>query len=80
MRDNGEDIMFSYLAQKYGGINTFVPPHSKNNKELWGSDLEYGHRVGSDENASWRLGSHLNDRGKIVRECVKGGWKIVSNE
>ncbi|MGA0327796.1 MAG: hypothetical protein ACO3OK_12425, partial [Limisphaerales bacterium] len=27
--DNGEDIHFSYTAQKYGNIKTYVPPHKK---------------------------------------------------
>ena len=26
--DNGEDIQFSYLAQKHGGIQTYCPPRS----------------------------------------------------
>ena len=76
-RGNGEDIMFSYLCQKHGGINTFVPPHPDNDQSLWGSDLAFGYEVGSDVHASWRLGSHLEDRGIIVRTCVMRGWKLA---
>lgn len=79
-RDNGEDIMFSYLCQKYGNINTFVPPHPENNKEVWGSDYEYGFRVGCDENASWKIGSHYNVRNMIVKECINRGWKTVRSD
>ncbi len=48
--DNGEDIQFSYLAQKYGGINTYCPPHPSNNKNLHGSIL--GNELGIDNKAT----------------------------
>ena len=51
--DNGEDIMFSYLLQKYGNIKTFVPPHPENNKELWCTDYKFAFESGNDDNASF---------------------------
>ena len=78
--DNGEDIMFSYLAQKYGGINTFVPPHPENNKNAWSSDFKIGNDIGCDANASWRLANHLETRSEICIYCIKNGWKIVNND
>ena len=33
------------------GLNTYVPPHPKNDKSLWGSLPEYANSLGSDENA-----------------------------
>jgi hypothetical protein len=41
----GEDIHFSHMIQKYTDFGTYVPPHPKDNKELWGSTkgAEYGH-------------------------------------
>lgn len=75
--DNGEDITFSYLAQKYGGINTFVPPHPDNNKDIWCTDYGTAMKVGSDENSSWRIGNHLAIRGQICVHCVDNGWKTV---
>jgi len=77
--DNGEDIMFAYLAQKYGNINTFVPPHPENNKDLWSSDHKMGYEIGSDKNASWRLGSHIEVRNNIVIYCIDNDWKTVNN-
>jgi hypothetical protein len=77
--DNGEDITFSYLAQKYGNINTFVPPHPDNNQNLWSSDFRTGNEVGSDANASWRIGNHLDLRGEICVHCINNGWKTVNN-
>jgi hypothetical protein len=77
--DNGEDIMFSFLAQKYGGINTFVPPHPENNKNMWSSDVKIGTEVGSDANASWLQGSHVDIRNQICIHCINNGWKTVNN-
>ena len=71
--DNGEDIMFSYLCQKYGKIPTYVPPHPSDKPELWGS-LE-GSTLGNDENSSWRKSNHMTLRDKIVKECCKKGWR-----
>lgn len=75
--DNGEDIMFSYLCQKYGRINTFVPPHPENNKNLWCTEPKHAMTVGSDINSSWKRKNHLNLRGQVVKECVKNGWKLT---
>jgi hypothetical protein len=77
--NNGEDIMFSYLAQKYGNINTFVPPHPENNKDLWSSNVAVGNQVGNDANASWLKGSHYGERDKICVHCINNGWKTVNN-
>lgn len=46
----GEDIHFSYMLQKFG-LGTYVPPHPKNDKSLWGSLPEYGNKIGMDDNA-----------------------------
>lgn len=77
--DNGEDIMFSYLAKK-NGINTYVPPHPQNNVELWSNVPERDNNWGSDENASWLQNKqHYKQRNEIVGELIKRGWKTVNN-
>lgn len=43
----GEDMHFSYVLQKYTDLGTYVPPHPKSNKEMWGS-LK-GWELGCDE-------------------------------
>lgn len=73
--DNGEDIMFSYLAQKHG-IDTFVPPHPANNKKLWGN---IGTSWANDKNASCRKPGHIPNRNKICAHCIDNGWKTVNN-
>jgi len=77
--DNGEDIMFSYLTQKYGGINTFVPPHPKSNKDLWSSDSKTGLEYGNDANASWTKRPHFGERDGVCNHCIDNGWKTVRN-
>lgn len=73
--DNGEDIAFSYLAQKYGGINTFVPPHPYSNKDIWSTDYDMAYRIGRDKHASWRLKGHTHARKDLFFEYIRRGWK-----
>jgi len=75
--DNGEDMQLSYLAQKYGNIKTYVPPHPQSDHSLWGSLPTRGKQYGDDNNASWRVNNHAYLRDTIVKEQIKRGWKIV---
>ncbi len=75
--DNGEDIQFSFYAQKFGGINTYVPPHPPGDRSLWGSTEV---QLGADEVASYRQKGgmeHLRQRNEMVRQCVRDGWKLA---
>lgn len=76
--DNGEDIMFSFLSQKYGGINTYVPPHPETDRSMWSSDEYFGNREGN-ANASFQNTNHYTDRDKICIHCIDNGWKTVKN-
>lgn len=78
--DNGEDIQFSYLAQKYGNIQTYCPPHPPENKSLHGSIL--GNELGIDSKATStnQAVSHnqfFSERDHCVQTAIKGGWKTV---
>lgn len=76
--ENGEDIMFSYLLQKYSGIKTYVPPHPENDKSLWSCDPNFGFKHGNDAAASWLSNTvHNIERDLIVQDCVKNGWKLL---
>jgi len=77
--DNGEDIMFSYLAQKYGNINTYVPSHPNNNKNLWSTDYDFAFNNGNDDNSSFKKSAHYGIRDKICAYCINNGWKTVNN-
>lgn len=76
--DNGEDIMFSYLAQKYGNINTFVPPHPNNNKNIWSTDSKISMKIGTDENSTWRKNNHYKTRDDVCIHCINNGWETVN--
>jgi hypothetical protein len=73
--DNGEDIFFSYVAQK-NGVNTYVPPHPKENLSIWSN--VGGSQWGSDENAHYlKNKNHANDRDELVKLLISKGWKTV---
>jgi len=78
--DNGEDIQFSYIAQKYGGINTYCPPHPPGEPELHGS--LYGNELGIDNkatstNTSLSHQAFFSERDYCVRKALEGGWRVV---
>lgn len=78
--DNGEDIQFSYLAQKYGNIQTYCPPHPPEDKSLHGSIL--GNELGIDSKATStnQAVSHnqfFSERDLCVQTAIKGGWTTV---
>jgi len=76
--DNGEDIQFSYLLQKYANLNTYVPTQPKHDLRLWGSDPATGKSLGSDQHASWRQENHWLERVQICDQYLKRGWKTCS--
>ena len=47
----GEDIHFSYTLQKYLNKNTYVPPHPKDDLEMWGSNPNLAWKLGQDSSA-----------------------------
>lgn len=79
----GEDMHFSYMLQKYANIPTFVPPHPKDNMELWGS-LKGG-EYGGDANSLW-TSNQTNVEGTPFRQVMNEyfreqrlkGWKLVN--
>lgn len=75
--DNAEDMMFSYLAQKYGGIQTFVPPHPPDRREVWCTDVGPAQRAGRDRNASWKKADHVPIRIEVIKHCLNNGWKTI---
>lgn len=74
--DNGEDIQLSYFAKKYGGINTYVPPHSENDLSIWGSLPYQGRKYGEDQNAASRGPSHMPIRNQLCAKFLNEGWEM----
>lgn len=76
--ENGEDIQFSYCAQKYGGIKTYCPPHPKDDMEKFSSTK--GYELGVDEKATSKARNHkifYPQRDACVKNAILNGWKIV---
>ena len=75
----GEDIHFSYTLQKYANINTYVPPHPKDNIEMWGSIPEYGWEYGTDSNAISQNNSNMNLMSDVYKSYIDKGFKTILN-
>lgn len=74
--ENGEDIQLSGFAYKYGNIKTAVPPHPKNNLDIWGSvkGMDYG----NDSKASHWKSNHSSLRNQISNTLIKSGYiKVI---
>ena len=73
----GEDIHFSYIIQKYGNINTYVPPHPIDKIEYWGGVPETSLKIGSDNNAISQSKNALNNFDKVIKFYRSKGYKII---
>ena len=74
--ENGEDIQFSYCAQKYGNIKTFCPRHPASDITLH-SSLD-GYQMGVDDVASSRTRKHAQfyaQRDACVKNAILHGWQ-----
>lgn len=71
----GEDIHFSHMLWKYGKIKSFVPPHPKDNIELWGSVSKEG--IGSDDAATYRNPVNMANMNKALLKAFNNGFVPV---
>ena len=76
-RENGEDLHFSYMLQKYAGVPVIVPAHLPNEPDKWGCDPIKGELYGEDDKATWKKTNHVPIRDKIVNTYRKDGWVLV---
>jgi hypothetical protein len=74
MKNNGEDIHFSYVLNKYGNISTCVPPHPPNDINLWGSKPHTAWKYGCDGNSE--TGPNLD---KTYSTYMNKGFKLITN-
>ncbi len=74
----GEDIHFSYTLQKYMGLESYVPPHPKDDMSLWGSIPDKAYKYGTEKcalsNPQTNGGLDMNEYVMIVREK---GYRFV---
>ena len=74
--DTGEDMHLSYICQKYGGIETFVPPHPVDNLQM--SSSLYGYEFGVDDKTD-SVVNHAKFkplRNNTFKEYINRGWKL----
>lgn len=72
----GEDIHFSYVLQKYLGLNTYVPPHPKEDKSMWGSDANLAIKIGTDKSAISYNQSRLKEMDACLLEYLEKGFEL----
>lgn len=81
----GEDMHFSYMLQKYLGLNTYVPIHDPNDMETWGSTK--GAKYGGDSNSMWETNQatitgmpfkhSMNEY--FIQQRIQG-WKLIHDK
>ena len=73
--ETGEDMQLSSFAYMEDGIETAVPPHPPEDKDLWGSDFNKGWTYGNDTKAShWTA---TPNRNFVASELQKMGYTKV---
>ena len=74
----GEDIGFSYILQKHG-INTYVPPHPVNNKDLWGSDHDLALQYGNENIATYKQKGITDKFDEALKYYINQGFITMNN-
>lgn len=74
---SGEDIHFSFAIQKVLNLGTFVPPHPKDDIEMWGSNPDLALRLGSDEVAISRASDSFEKFEKAFNHYISKGFNLV---
>jgi hypothetical protein len=77
---NAEDMQFSYLAKKYGNVNSYCPPHPESDKEMWGSlqAVELGDdEVASSQAHSDKFAYFCQLRNEVLHNAIKNGWNTI---
>jgi GT2 family glycosyltransferase len=75
----GEDIAFSYMLQKHG-IKTYVPPHPKDDIEMYGSDPVKAMKYGTDSAAITSDGAIFPIFKFILENMIdKLGFETIAN-
>jgi len=75
--DTGEDIHLSAMAQKYGNLKTYVPPHPP--LETSKSSSLYGYELGVDEKTHSVINQQefFSLRDRCIQHYINNGWSLV---
>ncbi len=71
----GEDYHFSVALQKHLGLATYVPPHPRSDKSLWGS-ID-GSALGNDPRALHCQPGEERKKQLLHRRYRDSGWKLL---
>lgn len=74
--ETAEDMHLSYTCQKFGGIDTYVPPHPKSDREMHSS--LFGYELGVDHTTP-SVTDHSNFfslRDHCLQQYVNRGWQL----
>ncbi len=75
----GEDIHFSYTLQKYMNKKTYVPPHPKDNIDMWGSIPETAWSIGTEKVGISMNSDNIAKMNETFINYQKKGFKILKN-
>lgn len=76
----GEDTHMSYVVKKHFGLNTYVPPHPKDDIEMWGSMPETAIKYG-EEPVAISMDYHANiGMNKYWNFVRSNGYNIMAHE
>jgi len=67
---------FSYMIQKYLGLNTYVPPHPPHVPEMWGSTK--GWEMGTEKNGLSLVPLNINKMNEYYKHLINNGFKIIN--
>jgi len=77
--ENGEDIHFSAMALKHGGVKTWVPPHPDATPAQWSCRPDFGKMAGRTSTATHKSEGHHQTRDTVVDTCRANGWRILAD-
>jgi len=69
--ENGEDIHFCASCKIYGGIDSYLPTQTKEEKHNWGDTNPV---LGTDEHSTWKTHTHNSIRTELYHHWQKKGW------
>jgi hypothetical protein len=75
----GEDMHLSHTHQKMKKIKTYVPPHPKDKKELWGSDYDKGWAYGT-ESCAISVSMPFKNFTIPFKRIISLGYETVANK
>lgn len=72
----GEDYHFSVSLQMMCNLRTYVPPHPKGNKSVWGSVQG---QLGRDHHALWKSKTEERKKNLVHNAYRQIGWRLIND-